>query len=333
MEDRGVKAPAPSRDPIKVVFLGGHGRSGSTILDRLAGQLDGFVSIGELRNLWQRSLLENQLCGCGEPFRDCGFWRQVVERALGDVDADAVREIVAQKAMVDRTHHIPEMLASVRRASYGAALTEYVTRLGRVLAAVRDVSGAKVIVDASKDPSHGFLLSMVPGVELYVVQLVRDSRAVSYSWMRKKVRPEVHWKREYMNTYSPSVSAWHWLLRNLLVHALATHSRGYMLVRYEDFVAEPAATLAAIAALVGRDAGSLRFLAGHTAQVKAGHGIAGNPVRFDSGAVTVAPDVEWRDKLAWPQRCTVTAISAPLLAYYGYFSGAAVSGFASEMGG
>jgi hypothetical protein len=94
----------PSRvsRPLKVLFLGGHGRSGSTILDRLLGQLPGFFSIGELRNVWQRSLLEDQLCGCGEPFSRCGFWRAVVDRALGDVDAATVRAIVDQKQAVDR---------------------------------------------------------------------------------------------------------------------------------------------------------------------------------------------------------------------------------------
>ena len=33
----------------KVLFIGGYGRSGSTLLDRLLGQIDGFVSVGEVR--------------------------------------------------------------------------------------------------------------------------------------------------------------------------------------------------------------------------------------------------------------------------------------------
>ena len=36
----------------KVLFIGGYGRSGSTLLDRVLGSTDGFFSAGELRSLF-----------------------------------------------------------------------------------------------------------------------------------------------------------------------------------------------------------------------------------------------------------------------------------------
>ena len=39
----------------RVVFIGGLGRSGSTILDLMLGQLPGFVAVGELAYVWGRS--------------------------------------------------------------------------------------------------------------------------------------------------------------------------------------------------------------------------------------------------------------------------------------
>ncbi len=36
----------------RVLFIAGPGRSGSTLLDLLLGQIDGFTSTGELRLIW-----------------------------------------------------------------------------------------------------------------------------------------------------------------------------------------------------------------------------------------------------------------------------------------
>ena len=38
--------------PAPVLYIGGWGRSGSTLLSHLLGGLDGMVSVGELRYVW-----------------------------------------------------------------------------------------------------------------------------------------------------------------------------------------------------------------------------------------------------------------------------------------
>ena len=44
---------------VRVLYIGGWGRSGSTLLDRVLGQVPGVVSLGEVRELWQRGWAEN----------------------------------------------------------------------------------------------------------------------------------------------------------------------------------------------------------------------------------------------------------------------------------
>src|SRR4051794_15439538 len=70
-------------ETIKVLYIGGYGRSGSTLLVQLLGQIEGFHSVGEMWNIWQQCFTENQLCGCGKPFHECPFWSAVVEEAFG----------------------------------------------------------------------------------------------------------------------------------------------------------------------------------------------------------------------------------------------------------
>lgn len=58
----------------RVLFIGGWGRSGSTLLERLVGSMDGTVSVGEMRDVWRRGVMGNRVCGCGAPFLSCPFW-------------------------------------------------------------------------------------------------------------------------------------------------------------------------------------------------------------------------------------------------------------------
>ena len=62
---------------VRVLFLGGLGRSGTTLLERLLGQLPGVSPLGEVVHLWQRDLVDDERCGCGDRFSACGFWQKV----------------------------------------------------------------------------------------------------------------------------------------------------------------------------------------------------------------------------------------------------------------
>ena len=70
-----------------VLYIAGPGRSGSTLLDLVLGQVDGVVSIGELRNLWYAGFHGAWPCGCGKPVTECPFWSAVLARAFGSVES------------------------------------------------------------------------------------------------------------------------------------------------------------------------------------------------------------------------------------------------------
>ena len=71
----------------KILYIGGWGRSGSTIISNVLGSLEGYVSIGEARYLWDRGIIQDRICGCGENFSKCLFWRDVLRefRAAGPI--------------------------------------------------------------------------------------------------------------------------------------------------------------------------------------------------------------------------------------------------------
>ena len=47
----------------RVLYLGGFGRSGSTLIERLLGELPGVCPVGELVHLWQRGVLAGERRG------------------------------------------------------------------------------------------------------------------------------------------------------------------------------------------------------------------------------------------------------------------------------
>jgi hypothetical protein len=306
-----------SAEPLRVVYVGSWSRSGSTLLDLMLGQISGFVSVGELRFLWERGLTERQLCGCGVPVPDCPFWQAVLGEAFGGVnrvDADA---ILALQRRVDGLPRMPWVLAPWRPAGLDRDLRAYREILGRVYRAVRAVSGASVIVDSSKYAAYGRILCGVPGLEVAVLHLVRDSRAVAHSWTRRKRMPEVAEEERYMRLFTPARSAFYWALENVALE-LVRGSRGRRCVlRYEDMTSRPVEVLGPALARIGIRA-DVGFLGSGRLRLDENHTVAGNPVRFERGDVAIAPDNEWLGRLASEARRVVTALTWPLLLRYGF---------------
>lgn len=316
------KDPARTSDRIKVLYIGGYLRIGSTLLDRMLGQCEGFVSVGELRRIWEENFAEDQPCGCGAPFSSCGFWRSVIEEAYGDFDRVDSDKVISLKRRVDRMRHIPQLMSPRKSPGYGKALDEYADVLCKLYTAIQERSGARVIIDSSKDPSYAYMLANLPKVDLHVVHLVRDSRAVAYSWLRKKIKHETNDsnKKVYMPQLGPMESAVGWMRANLLMEPLGLCDVKRLTVRYEDFLSEPRLVLCGILDLLEEEQ-SLSFLDGHTAELGVAHTVAGNPMRFRHGAIELRPDDEWKSGMRRTDRRLVEAMTLPLLSRYGYLGG------------
>jgi hypothetical protein len=315
---RAHRRPADSAVP--VLFIACSGRSGSTLLDRVIGLHDGFRSAGELRFIWERSFGDNQLCGCGVPFDDCVFWDEVSHVAFGmnasEVDATAA---VCLRESLDKARYAPWLVQSRSPACYQAGLLVYRRLLAHLYEKILQVSRDKVIVDSSGDGAHGLILSRAPGIELHVVHLVRDPRAVAFSWMRTRRRPEIHWSSEGMPIERAKTSAIRWMLNNTMAERLAQSAASYCRVRYEDFVASPSMVVSRILKpYTWINDHRNGMLTGSDVVLAPSHTVSGNPMRFRSGQLKIKLDDEWRVAMCRRDRLVVEAITWPLLTRYGY---------------
>jgi hypothetical protein len=305
---------------LPVLYVGGVSRSGSTVLGVMLGQVPGFVWPGEVRWIWRRWGATDQLCGCGEPFRVCPFWRAVAETGFGGWDGIDVSEVVALEQEVVRFRTVPLLRASRLAPAFQDRVRRYADRVGTLYAAVSRVAGGARIVDTTKDPPYAFLLSRVPGLELRVVQLARDPRGVAFSAGKVVVKPDVIGGQEYMPRQTAAAAALDYDLYNTLFSALRVPR---LFVRYEALVDEPRRELRRVLEFAGSDADvdALDWLGEGELRIDTHHSASGNPLRFRRGPEKLRRDEEWRERMSGRDRLAVAALTWPFLLRYGYVKG------------
>jgi hypothetical protein len=297
-----------------VLYVAGWGRTGSTLLEVWLGQVPGFCATGELVYLWSRGLGAGERCGCGDDVAACPLWARVLAEAF-DRPADGVAgEMRSLERRLVRTRHLPGLLT--RREPNGmrrAALERYVGNLSALYRAISVVTGSHVLVDSSKLPAYGAVLERAAELDVSVVHVVRDPRAVAYSWSTRGKNAGI------AERIGLTKSSAYWSLFNAATEALWGRDRGrYLRIRYEDLVADPRRVFADVMALVGEQPATTPFTGSHSAFVEPTHSVGGNPTRFRTGVVEITPDTTWRH--AMPRRSArwVSALTLPLLPRYGY---------------
>lgn len=295
-----------------ILYLGGTGRSGSTVLANLLGETEGFVSVGEVRFLWDRGMREHRLCGCGVPFDRCAYWKEVLDLAYPAGIPDPA-EVISLLNEQTRLRQLPSMLLARHDSD---TLNEVLLPLYRAIATV---AGADVVVDASKLPTYARLLDGVAGLDVKMLHLVRDPRAAAFSWRRVKELND-QGDRAFMERRGVVKSAGLWSVWNgALEYMWRGRVQKYHRVAYEEFVSNPDEQLRGIMAGLGL-AGQpwLALTSPQTLRVSTHHTVAGNPSRMRSGTVQLRLDDEWRAAMPATDRALVRTLAAPIMSRYGY---------------
>jgi len=300
------------------LYIGGSGRSGSTLLECLIAELPEVAVLGEVGHLWERGVGLNELCACGQPFHSCTFWKQVGESAFGGWDRVDVEHVRVLKRTVDRQRR---MLQTARRRpgrEIHEQCIEYAEHFRKIYDAAAKVSGARIVVDSSKVAPTALALSHDDRIDLRVLHIVRDSRGVAYSWSKQVSRPETGGS-EIMPRLSARASTQLWLSHNLSIAALGYRGAPVHRFRYEDMLDDVEGTLAeAWRALELPGAPALPINEDRTVDLHPTHSVAGNPMRFKNGRTTLRPDDAWKNRLPAKDRRLVTAMSFPALKWYRY---------------
>ena len=313
----------PDRGRTRVVYIGGTGRSGSTLLANVLGEVAGFVSVGEVRFLWQRGIVQNRLCGCGDHVADCAFWNEVLDATLGPGSRPSrlalATHLHRELERRTRLRTLPRHLLPDGLGHATGAEGELDHVLDRLYASIAAVAGADVVVDSSKLPTYASLLGGVAGIDLRVAHFLRDPRATAYSWRRRKYQSDLG-PGALMERRGIGKSAVLWTVWNRSLELMCADAPGgYARVTYERLLADPENETRQLLEALDLRGDLARVFAGPgLVRLSPNHTVAGNPNRHEHGLIPLVADDEWESRMPRTDLGAVTALTWPALRRYGY---------------
>jgi O-antigen/teichoic acid export membrane protein len=300
--------PQQSAKPkIKILYIAGEGRSGSTIIGNVLGEMDHAFSAGEIGYLWSLNQEHARYCSCKEELKDCPVWQKI---SLSAFNRTAIAQ--ADAPPVQRFRRIVRALLRYYLKNTEPESIDFFSKLYEAIGAT---TNSRWIIDESKDPEHLLTLHHLPNVEVWTLHLARDPRGVAFSWMRKKKRAA---SDNFMPQYAPHTTADRWWKTNWAIELMFGRSSRYHFLRYEDFTANPRKEIEAIMAWMGMP-GAAPFVSEREVTIQHDHHlIASNPIGSSQGTIAIRADDEWRAQMSAWDKWIVTLITLPMLIKYRY---------------
>ncbi|MCF8076233.1 MAG: sulfotransferase [Desulfotignum sp.] len=256
-------------DQIRVIFILGTGHCGSTLLDLLLGSHSKMLGIGEVERMEQ-----TPKCTCGYALRHCNFWselylesflrslrlfRKPLDFIFGNQNYLTRRGKHSWKPLKDRQQFIKDNLLFYKT--------------------ICNKSGKEIIVDSSKNIDRAELLAAEEAMDVFLVHIVRDGRAVTWSYMKK-------YNKALFYAYS-------WLTYYIKITLLKKRTTaGYIRVEYEDLVKKPELELKRILNALGYEfePSMMEFRSQNN------HQVGGNDMRFHK-TVEIREDRDWIERM------------------------------------
>jgi hypothetical protein len=302
---------------LRVLYVAGLARSGSTVLGCVLGELPGTIFVGELALFWRR-FAGGELCSCGKPLPDCHFWSAVVNKAFGPMTCEHARGLQELERRVARWQRLLGLVPVRWSTRWSKQIHIMLEERGRLYHAICEIANVECIVDSGKEVTFGSMMARLSNTDFSTLHLVRDPRGVAFSW-QKRVRSDS--EPGYMPQRPPIRTAARWVSGNISVQlSLKMLSRAYSRVRYEDLVAQPSNIAYGITRATSNPAGSNEWADHRVQHANEHHLVGSNPgVRRQLGRdLRLTLDDEWRTRLPRGQRWLVTAVCGGLMAAYNY---------------
>lgn len=321
----------------KLGYILAASHSGSTLLAMLLGAHPEACTVGELKAGGNLGNTDQYRCSCGAKIKECSFWNQV-STAMGGrgLTFDPTRtgtniqntDIPYLRRFLQPLHRGP-VFEGLRDAAlalsprwhghYRSAQRQNAALVGSIL----EITGKRMVIDSSKTGVRLKYLLRNPDLDVRVIRMIRDGRAVSLTYMEPfefadatdpSLRGGGSGNGKHYKKFSASEAATIWRRSNEEAeHVLAGVDRSkWMEVRYEDLCADPDTTLRKICKFLElapeKIVRNFRTVEQH---------VVGNGMRMDKTSEIRADD-RWRSHLAKDDLDVFNSIAGELNRKYGY---------------
>ncbi len=322
----------------RLAYILAASHSGSTLLSMLLGAHPQIATVGEMA-LRPSAMgdLGRYRCSCGVLIRKCVFWQKVKESlAARGLEFDLARAGMDYQAVESRYArrllgplHRGRFLEGLRDAALdlSAAWRKQLPKIQRRNAALAStilgLRQAQIIVDSSKTGVRLKYLLRNPQLDVKIIHLIRDGRAVALTYMdpasfadaQDPSRRDGGTGGDRARERLPMTqAAYQWRRCNEEAgHLLRPLDRErWMSFRYEDLCTDLRATLRRLFTFLGLDSGvrigDFRSVESH---------VVGNGMRFDTTS-DVRLDERWRETLTASDLRTFDAVAGRMNRGYGY---------------
>ena len=290
----------------KLIYIGGWGRSGSTIISSVLTKSIDSIFIGEMRYYWDRLILEDSLCGCGKVGSKCEFWLEVTKSL--SIKEENFDDFIAQNLCIVGSRARPKQALNFLPFFKDMYFKRYAKEIGNLSSlydTIANVSKKDVVVDSSKSPFYFSVVSQMKNFEVYFIHVVRDPRAVCASWQKTKETKDFENSKSMFPRYSIIRSSLQWLVVNTLcLFFRYIRNVNYKQVSYEQFARNPKDTINEIIKFADLN---------HSDSPKSMiHSISGNPVRFeDLSQLKIKEDNSWKTNLSLFNQIIIKLLTIP----------------------
>ena len=275
----------------------GAGRSGSTVLNIMLGSHPEIFGAGELQNLG-RALANNEYCSCGDKIKDCSFWSKVYSNWI-----DSTQEVQFNSAMtrIRKVENLKSPLAWIKMLlnypGQSKVLEEYFKDSYLFFNAITTSMDQKVITDISKNPLRALGLLKKAHLDLRLIHLVRDGRALAWSLfnvhevnkklgVEKELKPRPIWR-----------TAAFWLIINWQSNLVRKRSGKVVIMKYEELTKNPEKSLRKLESIIDLDLQPIIRNIQEETPLPIAHVMSGNKLRM-SKSIKLRYNDDWRRQMA-----------------------------------
>jgi hypothetical protein len=282
---------------IRVVYIMGAGRSGSTILGTTLGNGRNAFFAGELTAYPRQAGIPSRKSTTGPPPELLELWARV----RANMNARGQPTDVTWHSAFEHPRSLHRQIGRKR----SRRLKAYALFCSNLYEAIADETSSAVVIDSSHNPlRRWYLRKLNTSIDIYTIHLVRDPRSVIAA-LQTDDFPGARPKSTFAaNLYLGTVHA----LSEAVYGRLPRKHR--LRVRYEDFMSNPDAVVSRLAGWSGIDPTTIRLDALEPGPVFAGNRLIHQPVvalRRAKGTVVL------------PETSKLTRIlQTPWLNRYGY---------------
>lgn len=295
-----------SKEP-KIIYIVSDVRSGSTLLDFLMGRHEKITSVGEFH--WLNDSFNNRFsddditrgtCSCGEQTPNCDFWFSL-EQGLNRT-GNSLKElrtfVEVPKGLFAKLWMNFVLIFSKSSSFKKLENEEVIENCQLVFEEIFEQQGTKFILESSKETERALLYKKHLPFECKFIFLVRDSRGVVLSKMKRG-----------LSFYKSTIS---WFLHNLkqLIVQTSFSKEERIFITYESLCNSPQKELERIFSFLN--------IENQTSELEyySSHNIGGSPYRFDKEPLQIKLDEKWKSSFSFLQKAIIMIITGPLNWYF-----------------